>query len=193
MKTATRKYSADCEAVLEFLHAWHEDGRLPFEMSYLHIDYDRDYPKRATNRKKYICLDNGSSGQFILDAETGDVWTIAGYGRPNKRYHPTQIEKMTADFRQSERVEVRPSWHDCFRPVRSLFREASGAHWRDCSRLLGLAADALEDAGHHEHAAHLRAAIPGLESSYGTARSDRITDLWRALVQMGRTRPAAKP
>jgi len=34
-------------------------------------------------RKKYIAIDCGTSGAFLMDKETGELYNIKGYGVPN--------------------------------------------------------------------------------------------------------------
>jgi hypothetical protein len=186
MTTATRKYGAACEEVQEFLHAWHEDGRLWFEASYINLDYDKDYPKHAHDRKRYVALDDGTSGRFILDAGTGQVWTISAYGRPNRRHAPRQLEAMTEQYRRSLRVQVKPCWHACLRQAREFFHHALVAPaLPECQHYLGLAADVLEDAGHASHALYLRnTALNLVPGGNRNGRSDAIHGLWRSLVQL---------
>ena len=69
-----------------FLTLWHENGREHFERYYTNLDYDSPaYAKTAKDRSKYIALDDGTSGAFLVEKLTGDVWTIKGYGRKNRR------------------------------------------------------------------------------------------------------------
>ena len=69
------------ERVAEFLTLWHENGREAFRKSYPSLDYDGPhYAKTAKDRKKYIALDDGSSGAFLLDKATEEVFRIKGYG-----------------------------------------------------------------------------------------------------------------
>lgn len=83
--------------VLEFLNAWHENGRAAFEANYENLDYDSpSYAKFAKLRKKYIALDRGSSGEFLVDRLTHRVFSIKAYGVPN-RFVGT-IESLTARY-----------------------------------------------------------------------------------------------
>ena len=77
--------TATSEAVTTFLVAWHENGRPLFERRYESLNYDTYAPKHAVERKRWICLDEGSSGRFVVDRGTGEVYTIKAYGRPNRR------------------------------------------------------------------------------------------------------------
>ena len=68
------------------LKSWHESGRLAFETHFENLDYDSVYyAKTAKERRKYIALDAGSSGAFLVDKQTGDIFTIKAYGVPKHR------------------------------------------------------------------------------------------------------------
>lgn len=124
------RYPADCEAVQDFLHWWHEAGRVGW-LEYPHLDYDTDRPHRAVEKKKYVCLDHGPannwSGEFILDKFTGEVWTIEAYGRPNKRYRPRQLEDLTDEFREAALARPKPGWWAHREAVLACYREATYA------------------------------------------------------------------
>ena len=75
----------DDPRIAEFLHLWHENGRTRFENTYESLDYDSpSYSKTAKDRRKYIALDDGTSGRFLLDKGTGIVWGIKAYGVPHR-------------------------------------------------------------------------------------------------------------
>ena len=87
------KYSADSPIVRRFLEVWHENGRREFENNYSNLDYDGEfYAKKAKDRKRFIALDRGSSGVFLVDRTTGEVYSIKAYGRPNRKLG--QIERL---------------------------------------------------------------------------------------------------
>jgi len=68
------------------LTQWHEAGRERFEKAYPNLDYDSmAYAKTAKVKPKYIYLDDGTSGAFMADRETGTIYAIKAYGVPNKR------------------------------------------------------------------------------------------------------------
>lgn len=70
----------------QLLRDWHEAGRNHFEKTFKNLDYDKQCHKHAVYKKKYIYLDEGSSGAFILDKETELIYRIKSkYGVPNKR------------------------------------------------------------------------------------------------------------
>lgn len=88
--------------ISEFLRLWHEEGRAAFERSAPSLDYDSDaYAKSAKDRRKYIALDKGrdqwASGCYLVDKGTGDVFTIKGYGVPNRKIGT--LDSMIAAFR----------------------------------------------------------------------------------------------
>lgn len=68
-------------------------------MQYKNIEYDAYCPKVARPRRKFIALDSGDSGVFLLEKATRRVFTIKGYGVPN-RYVGT-LEELTAQYEAS--------------------------------------------------------------------------------------------
>jgi len=79
----------DSPQVQQFLAAWHENGRARWAREYVNLNYDQDQEKTAHERRKYIALDRGGkvtrSGVYLLDKATGEVYSIKGYGAPNRR------------------------------------------------------------------------------------------------------------
>jgi hypothetical protein len=71
--------------ILAFLTAWHENGRANFTRNYDVLDYDTYAVKSAKDRTKFIACDRRDSGVFLVDRATGDVYSIKGYGRPNRK------------------------------------------------------------------------------------------------------------
>jgi len=53
-------------------------------------------------RKKYIALDCGGSGAFLVDKATGELFNIQGYGKPDKN------KKKKADIGNIATVD--PTW-----------------------------------------------------------------------------------
>jgi hypothetical protein len=88
----------------EILKQWHEAGRARFQMNYDQLDYDSSpmYEKHFHVGGKYIRLDNGNSGAFMVEIKSGIVYEIAAYGVPNKKkivgeawkptFHGAQLE-----------------------------------------------------------------------------------------------------
>jgi hypothetical protein len=87
-------------SVTAFLNAWHESERAYFEQHYSALVYDRDAPKTAKERRKYIALDNGTSGVYLVDKATGDVYSIKAYGVPNRRLG--SLADLTARYRDAQ-------------------------------------------------------------------------------------------
>ena len=84
------------EKIKKLLDDWHEAGRDRFEKSYQNLDYDSYTPKRMVIKSKYIYLDDGNSGAFILEKSTGDIFRIKSkYGVPNRKKLVGNIENIT--------------------------------------------------------------------------------------------------
>jgi hypothetical protein len=99
--TKAQGFTADSTEVQLFLLAWHESGREAFARTYPNsyaigaYDSENGSLKTAKDRgRRWIALDEGSSGRFLLDKATGEVYTIKAYGRPNQRIGT--LETMTA-------------------------------------------------------------------------------------------------
>ena len=57
------------------------------------MNYDGEfYAKKAKDRKKFIALDQGGGGVFLVDRTTGEVYSIKAYGVPNRKLG--QIERL---------------------------------------------------------------------------------------------------
>lgn len=68
------------------LREWHESGRAHFERVYDNLDYDSEsYRKHYHIGEKYVLLDQGGSGYYMLEITTGNVYAIKAYGVPNKK------------------------------------------------------------------------------------------------------------
>lgn len=186
MATMTQVLTADSPEVRDFLDAWHESGRAGFVGSCPSLDYDGYDPKRAVDRKKYIALDRGTSGVYLVDKATGEVWTIAAYGRPNRRYRPVPLAELTTQLRAAARPL--PAWYD--RTVHELVREAAGTAGR-AAEALGVLADRFADAGRTDCEALARraaaevAALPAGAQAMSTADRMRPVDaMWRELWRL---------
>lgn len=74
------------QAIAMLLPEWHEAGRNFFERQYENLDYDSpSYAHTAKERRKYVALDSGTSGAFLLDKSTGDIFNIKAYGVPKSK------------------------------------------------------------------------------------------------------------
>jgi hypothetical protein len=90
-------YTADSEPVQRFLRAWHEHGRPHFTRMHPALDYDSPpYRKYAKERRRFIALDTGDSGRFLLDKVSGEIYSIKAYGVPNRRLGT--IDELIADY-----------------------------------------------------------------------------------------------
>jgi hypothetical protein len=77
---------------------WHEAGRNYFEQAYPVLDYDNYAPKKVIEKRKYINLDEGNSGAFLIDKTDGLVYRIkSAYGVPNKKKCLGHINVVTGD------------------------------------------------------------------------------------------------
>lgn len=76
--------TADHPDVQRFLTAWHENGRAAFERDHTALVYDTYRPKVAKERKRFLALDVDTSGCFLVDRDTTMVYSIKGYGVPNR-------------------------------------------------------------------------------------------------------------
>lgn len=84
------------EKVEKLLAEWHEAGRIAFERSYKNLVYDTYSPKTAKYKKKYIYLDEGTSGAFILEISTGNIYSLKSrYGVPNFKKFCGHIDTIT--------------------------------------------------------------------------------------------------
>ena len=84
--------------VLWLLAEWHEAGRKVFERRYPYLDYDRESRKTAKEKDKYLYLDEGSGGAFLVERLTGRILRIkSAYGRPNPRKVVGQLGDVTGE------------------------------------------------------------------------------------------------
>ena len=86
------------EKIQKLINEWHEAGRASFEARYQNLVYDRDCPKRFVIKRKYVCLDEGSGGAFLLEKATGNIYRIKSkYGVPNRKKLVGHIDTITGD------------------------------------------------------------------------------------------------
>ena len=81
----------------ELINKWHEAGRNCFESSITKINYDKLLPKAIIEKKKYFYLDEGTSGVFMVDKKTGDIYRIKAYGRINRQKFCGNITNVTGE------------------------------------------------------------------------------------------------
>jgi hypothetical protein len=86
------------ERLKQVLDQWHEEHRKQFVRDgYTNLldSFDQREEKHAHLGDKYIRLDVGGSGAWMLELATGDVYQIKGYGKVDKKkcvgniYDPT--------------------------------------------------------------------------------------------------------
>ena len=76
--------AATDDAVQKLLHDWHEAGRAEFQRQFPNLEYDSEwYAKTAKDGKRWIKLDTGDSGAYMLDKNDGRIFRIKGYGVPH--------------------------------------------------------------------------------------------------------------
>jgi hypothetical protein len=132
----TQTLTATSPAILGALRAWHEADRYAFERrGYANLKYD-DYEKKHAHDggKRWLRLDRDTGGVFVVDktSPTHDVYTIKGYGVPNRRIGT--LAQMVASWREqtARHAELtaalqrgyndRKSGHDMDRPLQSIER-----------------------------------------------------------------------
>ena len=91
--------TAESQKIKDFLEAWHENNRSSFERRFKNLNYDSYKVKSAKDRRKYIALDEGTSGRFLVDRQTGIIYGIAAYGVP--KYRLGHINDLTREFREA--------------------------------------------------------------------------------------------
>lgn len=92
------KINATDKVITDLLAAWHEAARADYEESYPNSNYDAICAKTAKQGNKYINLDNGSCGVFMVDRETRQVYRVKGYGKIDKRKFAGTVPGMTAKY-----------------------------------------------------------------------------------------------
>lgn len=94
------------EKLEQLAREWHEAGRREFETRSPNLDYDSYYPKKVLEKAKYFYLNEGNSGAFLVEKETGNVYRLkSAYGVPNKRKCLGHYEELTG-----ERLHVHRWW-----------------------------------------------------------------------------------
>ena len=91
----TTRLDIDDPRIVRLLAEWHEAGRTEYETAYPHLAYDQDQAKTATRRHKYIALDIGKSGAWLVDRITGEVFNIKAYGTPDRQKRLGTIDTIT--------------------------------------------------------------------------------------------------
>jgi len=72
-------------AIDNLIKQWHEEGTEYFQKTYPNLDYDVSERKSFKMARKYIYLDEGHSGAFLIDREDRTIWRIKAYGVKNPK------------------------------------------------------------------------------------------------------------
>lgn len=100
--------TAESPEIVEFLKAWHENGRADFERRYENLKYDDSQKKTAKTRRKFIACDNDTSGAFLVDRITAEVWSIKAYGVPNRKIG--KLSAITEAYRDAAHSMPSPGY-----------------------------------------------------------------------------------
>lgn len=88
------------ETVIKALNQWHEAHRADFVRSgYTNLldSFDVQEQKHGHLGDRYMRLDVGSSGAWMLELATGDVYGIKGYGKIDRKKCAGNIYDPTFD------------------------------------------------------------------------------------------------
>lgn len=73
------------------LREWADAERPEFEATYKNLKYEMPH---YSERRDYVALDAGSSGAFLVEKSTGNVFGIRGYGTPDRRKYMGRIQDI---------------------------------------------------------------------------------------------------
>lgn len=75
------------ERLLYVLEQWHSAHKESWTKDYANssTNFDTYEEKHAHVGAKYVRLDTGTSGAWMLECATGDIWQIKGYGKVDKK------------------------------------------------------------------------------------------------------------
>ena len=77
------------ERLIEVMNQWHERHREDFKRGGNYPEalknFDERDEKRAHVGQKYIRIDTGTSGAWMLEQLTGDIYGIHGYGKVDRK------------------------------------------------------------------------------------------------------------
>lgn len=82
------------ETIIRVLNQWHEAHRAEFVRDgYTNLlpTFDTQEEKHAHIGGKYMRLDVGTSGAWMLELSTGEVYGIKGYGKIDRKKHAGNI------------------------------------------------------------------------------------------------------
>lgn len=96
--------------LIELAHDWHNECRTVYEqqlrreriheiepetINKLLDSYDKDMAKTVIAKKKYYYLDEGMSGAFMVERETGEIYRIKAYGQINRKKPCGNVSVLT--------------------------------------------------------------------------------------------------
>lgn len=74
------------ETVIKVLNQWHEAHRAKhIKSGYISPNFETHEEKHGHLGGKYMRLDVGGSGAWMLELATGDIYQIKGYGKVDKK------------------------------------------------------------------------------------------------------------
>lgn len=103
--------------IIELANDWHKECRAAYEqmlqrrrtklepetIKRLLENYDKDMVKTVTAKKKYYYLAEGTSGVFMVEKDTGDIYRIKAYGQINRKKPCGNISALTGKHLKSMR------------------------------------------------------------------------------------------
>jgi hypothetical protein len=57
--------------------------------------YDDQLEKAVIEKKKYFYLDEGTSGVYMVEIETGDIYGIKAYGKIHRQKFVGNVDEVT--------------------------------------------------------------------------------------------------
>jgi hypothetical protein len=87
--------SANDEKIQRLLTVWYENMIKVGNLKDSHPSTKEHYKTVAKDRTKFIALDYGGSGHFLVDRKTEQVYSIKGYGVPNLKKPRGTVEFLT--------------------------------------------------------------------------------------------------
>lgn len=87
--------NANDPKITALLEAWHRNQVEVGTLKGMRPETMAAYQKHAEQRSKFIALDNGSAGHFLVDRTTEQVYSIKGYGQVNLKKPRGTVEFLT--------------------------------------------------------------------------------------------------
>lgn len=86
------------------IHDWHEAGRTSFKPAYQNLNYDSEAYVKVfiESSSKWTLLNEGTSGAFMLENATGNVYRCKAYGVSNRKKLVGNLSNITGgDLRRN--------------------------------------------------------------------------------------------